>query len=251
MKGARAQGGRGVRDVHDARLSLLRLPRSRRRSRGREPRRVRQEPRRDDRYFAEKMQATGVKLLWGTANLFSHPRYMAGAATNPDPDVFAYAAAQVKNAIDATHQARRRQLRAVGRPRGLRDAAQHRSQARAGAARPLSVDGRRVQAQDRLQGRDPGRAEAAGADQASVRLRRRHRVRLPAALRAREGSQGQYRGRPRGARRTFVRARDRDWRRRSAFSARSTPTATTISQAGTPTSSPTTRPNSCRRCISS
>ncbi len=54
--------------------------------------------------FAEKMLATGTKLLWGTANLFSHPRYMAGAATNPDPDVFAYAAAQVKNAIDATHR---------------------------------------------------------------------------------------------------------------------------------------------------
>ena len=50
------------------------------------------------------MRATGVKLLWGTANLFSHPRYMSGAATNPDPDVFAYAAAQVKNAIDATHK---------------------------------------------------------------------------------------------------------------------------------------------------
>jgi xylose isomerase len=54
--------------------------------------------------FAQKMQATGIKLLWGTANLFSHPRYMAGAATNPDPDVFAYAAAQVKNAIDATQK---------------------------------------------------------------------------------------------------------------------------------------------------
>ena len=50
------------------------------------------------------MQQSRVKLLWGTANLFSHPRYMAGAATNPDPDVFAHAAAQVKNAIDATHQ---------------------------------------------------------------------------------------------------------------------------------------------------
>jgi len=54
--------------------------------------------------FAAKMQASGVELLWGTANLFSHPRYMAGAATNPDPDVFAYAAAQVKNAIEATHR---------------------------------------------------------------------------------------------------------------------------------------------------
>ena len=55
-------------------------------------------------YFQERMLATGVKLLWGTANLFSHPRYMSGAATNPDPDVFAFAAAQVKNAIDATHK---------------------------------------------------------------------------------------------------------------------------------------------------
>ncbi len=54
--------------------------------------------------FAGKMQSSGVKLLWGTANLFSHRRYLAGAATNPDPDVFAYAAAQVKNAIDVTHQ---------------------------------------------------------------------------------------------------------------------------------------------------
>src|SRR3984885_119032 len=54
--------------------------------------------------FAKKMHKTGTKLLWGTANLFSHPRYLAGAATNPDPDVFAYAAAQVKNAIDATHK---------------------------------------------------------------------------------------------------------------------------------------------------
>jgi xylose isomerase len=55
-------------------------------------------------YFEGKMAASGVKLLWGTANLFSHPRFMAGAASNPDPDVFAFAAAQVKNALDATHR---------------------------------------------------------------------------------------------------------------------------------------------------
>ncbi len=53
-------------------------------------------------YFAEKMEATGVKLLWGTANLFSHRRFMAGAATNPDPDVFAYSAATIKTCMDAT-----------------------------------------------------------------------------------------------------------------------------------------------------
>lgn len=55
-------------------------------------------------YAERKQQETGVKLLWSTANLFSHPRYQAGASTNPDPDVFAYAAAQVKFAIDATHR---------------------------------------------------------------------------------------------------------------------------------------------------
>ncbi len=53
---------------------------------------------------AEKMDATGVKLLWGTADLFSHPRYAAGAATNPDPEVFAYAAAQVAHCLEATHR---------------------------------------------------------------------------------------------------------------------------------------------------
>ena len=49
-----------------------------------------------------KQEESGVKLLWGTANLFSHPRYMNGAATNPDFDVVAYAASQVKAALDAT-----------------------------------------------------------------------------------------------------------------------------------------------------
>ncbi len=53
-------------------------------------------------YFAEKQAATGIKLLWGTANMFSHRRYMSGASTNPDPDVFAFAAATVKTCIDAT-----------------------------------------------------------------------------------------------------------------------------------------------------
>ncbi len=55
-------------------------------------------------YAEKKMAETGVRLLWGTANLFSHPRYAAGASTNPDPAVFAYAAAQVKHALEATHR---------------------------------------------------------------------------------------------------------------------------------------------------
>ena len=55
-------------------------------------------------YIGAKMQAGGPKLLWGTANMFSHRRWMAGASTNPDPDMFAFAAATVKSCIDATHK---------------------------------------------------------------------------------------------------------------------------------------------------
>ena len=51
-----------------------------------------------------KMAESGVKLLWGTANLFSHHRFMSGAATNPDPEIFAYAAAQVRHAFEITHR---------------------------------------------------------------------------------------------------------------------------------------------------
>jgi xylose isomerase len=52
----------------------------------------------------QEQQRTGVRLLWGTANLFSHPRYMHGAATSPDATVFAYATAQVKKAMEVTRR---------------------------------------------------------------------------------------------------------------------------------------------------
>jgi xylose isomerase len=55
-------------------------------------------------YFAQKMERSKTRLLWGTANLFTHRRFMGGAATNPDPDVFAYAGATVKSCIDATQR---------------------------------------------------------------------------------------------------------------------------------------------------
>ncbi len=51
----------------------------------------------------EEQQRSGIKLLWGTANLFSHPRYMHGAGTSPSADVFAFAGAQVKKALEVTH----------------------------------------------------------------------------------------------------------------------------------------------------
>jgi len=52
--------------------------------------------------LGQKQEETGMKLLWGTANLFSHRRFMSGASTNPDPEIFAMAALQVKEAMDAT-----------------------------------------------------------------------------------------------------------------------------------------------------
>ncbi len=55
-------------------------------------------------YIGTKMETTGTRLLWGTANLFTHRRFMAGAATNPDPDVFAWSAATVKTCMDATQK---------------------------------------------------------------------------------------------------------------------------------------------------
>jgi xylose isomerase len=55
-------------------------------------------------YLAEKQAGHKAKLLWGTANMFSHKRWMSGAATNPDPEVYAYAAATVKSCMDATHK---------------------------------------------------------------------------------------------------------------------------------------------------
>lgn len=54
--------------------------------------------------LAEKQQSTGMRLLWGTANLFSHRRFMSGAATNPDPEIFALGALQVREAMNATHR---------------------------------------------------------------------------------------------------------------------------------------------------
>lgn len=55
-------------------------------------------------YFAGKMEGSETKLLWGTANLFSHRRFMSGAATNPDPEVFAFSAATIKTCMDATYR---------------------------------------------------------------------------------------------------------------------------------------------------
>ena len=186
---------------------------------------------------AEHQERTGVELLWGTANLFSNPRYQAGAATNPDPEVFAYAAAQVAHCLEATHRLGGHNYVLVGWARGLRDAAQHRPAARARPARPLPDDGRRAQAAHRVHGHDPHRAQAVRADQAPVRLRRRRGARVPPAPRPRRRDQGQHRGQPRDAVRSRLRPRDRRRRQRRHLRVRSTPTPATTGWVGTSTAS--------------
>ena len=131
----------------------------------------------------EEQQRTGMQLLWGTACLFVHPRFAHGAATSCNADVFAYAAAQVKKAIEVTHTLERRGLRLLGRPRRLQHAAEHRPEARAGPPRQVPAHGRGSQEGDRLQGPVLHRAQAEGADQAPVRLRRRRLPELPARVR--------------------------------------------------------------------
>ena len=116
------------------------------------------------------MEATGVKLLWGTANLFCHPRYMAGAATNPDPEVFAYAAAQVKNVLDATHELDGANYVLWGGREGyetLLNTDLKRELEQLGRFLTLVVEHKHKIG---FKGVHPDRAQAAGADQAPVRL---------------------------------------------------------------------------------
>ena len=121
-------------------------------------------------------ERTGVKLLWGTANLFTHPRYQGGAATNPDPEVFAYAAAQVKHMLEVTQRLGGDELRPVGRPRGLRHPAQHRPRAARSdqLARFLHLV---AEHKHQIGFKGPLLIEPKphGADEAPVRLRRRRR----------------------------------------------------------------------------
>ena len=80
-------------------------------------------------YALEKMKESNIKLLWGTANVFGHKRYMNGAATNPDFDVVARAD---KDRHRRHHQAGRRKLRVLGRKRRLHEPVEHTNAAREG-----------------------------------------------------------------------------------------------------------------------
>ncbi len=77
-------------------------------------------------HLKKRQEDSGKKLLWGTANLFSHPRYAQGAATSPSIEVYAMAAAQVKKAMEVTHELGGLGYTFWGWPRGLLHAAQYR-----------------------------------------------------------------------------------------------------------------------------
>ena len=139
--------------VPPAARAVLHLPRPRHRARGRDAARI--EPAtcaRSASSSQRKMSETGVRLLWGTANLFSNRRYHGRRRDQSRPRGLRLCRGAGEERARADARARRRELRDVGRPRRLRDPAQHRPQARAGAARPLPQPGGRAQAQDRLQG---------------------------------------------------------------------------------------------------
>ena len=180
------------------------------------------------------------QLLWGTANLFTHPRYEAGAATNPDPEVFAYAAAQVKPMLEATQRLGGDELRPVGRPRGLRDAPQHRPRVarsdqlarflaivaehkhRIGFKGTLLIEPKPMEPTKHQYDYDVG-----------------DDPRLPRPPRAGGRVPAQHRGQPRDARRPQLPPRGRLRGRGRDLRQRSTPTAATPRTAGTPTSSRT------------
>ena len=209
---ARAQGST-QRSSSSSKLGVpyYTLPRPRCRPRGRQPGRVPAAT--CDAWSTcsrrSRRERPASSLLWGTANLFAIRVTCRGRRQQPDPEVFAYAAAQVNSALNATHRAQRRQLRDVGRPRRLRDVAQYRPEARARTARALHAAWWSSTSTRSASRAAADRAEAAGAHQAPVRLRQRHSLRLPQRVRAREGVQGEHRGQPRDPGGPQLPARDR------------------------------------------
>ena len=128
----------------------------------------------------DEQARTGVKLLWGTANLFTNPRYMHGAATSSNFDVFAFAAAQVKKAMEVTHELGGAGYTFWGGREGYSTLLNTDMKRELDHLGPLPPHGGRLQEADRLHRHVLHRAQAQGADQAPVRLRRRRLPELPA-----------------------------------------------------------------------
>ena len=130
----------------------------------------------------EEQQRTGIKLLWGTANLFSNPRYMHGAATSPQRRRLRLRRGPGEEGAGSDQGTRRRRTTSSGAAAKATDLLQHRHEARARSPGQVLPHGRRLQEADRLQRPVLHRAQAEGADQAPVRLRRRRLPQLPARV---------------------------------------------------------------------
>ncbi len=142
---------RGLRVHREARRAVLLLSRPRRRAR-----RARRSPRRNKNLDAvvkvlkEEQQRTGIKLLWGTANLFSNPRYMHGAATSCNADAFAYRRRAGEEGLEVTKELGGANYVFWGGREGYQNLLEHRHEARARPPGPLHAHGRRLRQGDRL-----------------------------------------------------------------------------------------------------
>ena len=189
--------------------------------------------------MAREMARTGTKLLWGTANLFGHPRYAAGAATNPNPEVFAHAAAQVKTALELTHQLGGENYVLWGGREGydtLLNTDLKRESDQLGRFMQMVVD---YKHKIGFTGTLLIEPETLRAHQASVRLRRGRVLRIPAEVRPDRRVQAQHRMQPRDTRRPHLPARSCLRHRARHLRQRPMPTAVIPRTAGTPTSTRT------------
>ena len=188
-------------------------------------------------YAKQKQAETGIKLLWGTANVFSNARYMNGASTNPDFDTAARAMLQIKNAIDATIELGGENYVFWGGREGYMSLLNTDMKRGKGTHGHHADDGPRLCPLERLQGQLPDRTQAHGADEAPVR--RRHRDWSSASCAPTASTR---------ISRSTSRSTTRRWRATPSSTncnapstpacwARSTPTAATTRTAGTPTSS--------------
>ena len=203
VRGRDAPGARGaqavgrIRALREAGRPLLHLSRSRPRPRrplgGRDP----VQPGAHDRKRAGRDDAHGSEAALGDRQPLRTSPLRGGCGHQPRSGGLRLRRRTGEERDGGDSSARRRELRALGRPGGIRHSPQYRSATRDGAAGAIHADGRRAQAQDRLSGHDPDRAQADGADQAPVRLRCGGGIRLPAEVRSRWRDQAQHRGQSR------------------------------------------------------
>ncbi len=196
-----APGEGRLRVLREARRAVLRLPRPRRRPRRPDPQGEPRQPRRGRQGPQGRAGPHRRQAALGHRQPVHQPSLHARRGHQPELRRLRLRRGPGQEGHGGDPGARRRGLHLLGRPRRLLDPAQHRHEARARPPRPLPPHGRRLQEADRLQRPVLHRAQAQGADQAPVRLRRRRLPQLPADLRPAAPLQAQPRDQPRHPRR--------------------------------------------------